>query len=34
MGTVEFDPDWDYKELRRRDLKRIPNWDAIEAEDA
>jgi Arc/MetJ family transcription regulator len=26
LGTVEFDDDWDYKELRRRDLKRIPNW--------
>jgi len=26
LGTVEFDEDWDYKELRRRDLKRIPKW--------
>jgi Arc/MetJ family transcription regulator len=27
FGTVDFDPDWDPKELRRRDLKRIPMWE-------
>ena len=24
MGTVDFDEDWDYKEMRKKDLKRIP----------
>jgi Arc/MetJ family transcription regulator len=24
FGTIDFDPDYDYKEERRRDLKRIP----------
>jgi hypothetical protein len=28
FGTVDFDPDWDYKERRRQDsLKRIPKDD-------
>jgi Arc/MetJ family transcription regulator len=24
FGTVDFDPNWDYKADRKRDLKRIP----------
>lgn len=24
LGTVDFDPAWDYKEARRRDMERIP----------
>jgi len=24
FGTIEYDPDYDYKEARRRDNKRIP----------
>ena len=24
MGTVEFRPDWDYKEDRKRSMKRVP----------
>ena len=27
FGTIDFDPDYDYKEARRRDLKRIPKDD-------
>jgi hypothetical protein len=27
FGTVDFDPEYDYKEARRRDLKRIPKDD-------
>jgi Arc/MetJ family transcription regulator len=27
-GTIDYDPDWDYKEARRRnDAKRIPKWE-------
>lgn len=27
MGTVDFDPEYDYKEERRRGNRRIPEWD-------
>ena len=27
-GTIDFDPTYDYKEERRRDVKRIPRDDA------
>lgn len=27
FGTVDFDPEYDYKEARRRDLKRLPQDD-------
>jgi Arc/MetJ family transcription regulator len=26
-GQIDFDPTYDYKEERRRDLKRIPGWE-------
>jgi Arc/MetJ family transcription regulator len=27
FGTIDYDPDYDYKEERRRDLKRVATWD-------
>ena len=24
FGTIDYDPDYDYKKVRRRDLKRLP----------
>ncbi len=29
FGTVDFDPEYDYKEQRRRDTeKRVPRWES------
>ncbi len=28
FGTIDFDPDYDYKAERRRSEKRIPKWES------